>query len=345
MITKISMGIATLIGQVLAVWGRGVLMASLLVFGGIPARTVAQDLTKVRCGVITTASTAALIVGAEKGIFKKYGFDVEVIPIATGVQASQALASNQVDWSGGGIESTIVAWGTRLPFTAYAMYAKGGDAFGLLVRKDADINRFEDLKGKRVAVTNGTALAQALSQVLLSVGLPGNAVQRVNANLSNMGPMLLQGSVDAMVGIEPFLTLAQEQIGDDGKILARMGEYVQGGGFFSIADKWAQAHPDKIQSAVEAMWEAEHYIRHHLDESADIVAKFIKAEPRLVKIAFSYYDFNPIIDDFTLQSAERTVKYLASEGVVSDSIKVESYLDPALRIGRALKTSRPELLQ
>ena len=73
----------------------------------------AQDKVKVRFGMLTTASQAAFYVGTKKGIFAKYGFDVEVLPLATGVQANQALAAGQVDWSGGGVESTVVAWATE----------------------------------------------------------------------------------------------------------------------------------------------------------------------------------------------------------------------------------------
>ena len=72
-----------------------------------------QRRVKVRFGVLTTASQAAFTVGVQAGIFRKHGFDVEVIPLATGAQANQALAADQVDWSGGGIESTVVAWATQ----------------------------------------------------------------------------------------------------------------------------------------------------------------------------------------------------------------------------------------
>lgn len=156
--------------------------------------------TKVRLGVLTTASQAAFTVGVQAGIFRKHGFDVVVTPLATGAQANQALAADQVDWSGGGIESTVVAWATQLPFTAYAMYAKGGDSYGILVRKESHINSPADLRGKTVAVPQGTAPAQGLSQVVLKAGLPADAVKRVNATYGNMGQMLVQGSVDAMVG-------------------------------------------------------------------------------------------------------------------------------------------------
>lgn len=83
--------------------GLGAVAAAgaLIVAGGVAS---AQERVKVRFGILTTASQAAFYVGVKKGIYAKYGFDVEVKSLATGVQANQALAANQVDWSGGGVE-------------------------------------------------------------------------------------------------------------------------------------------------------------------------------------------------------------------------------------------------
>ena len=224
-------------------------IASAATLGSANAQTTAP-LTKVRLGVLTTASQAAFTVGVQAGIFRKHGFDVEVMPLATGAQANQALAADQVDWSGGGIESTVVAWATQLPFTAYAMYAKGGDSYGILVRKESHINSPADLRGKTVAVPQGTAPAQGLSQVVLKAGLPADAVKRVNASYGSMGQMLVQGSVDAMVGLEPFLTLTEDTMQGKASLLMRLGQYVQGGGFFLITNNWAKAHPDRVADAV-----------------------------------------------------------------------------------------------
>ncbi len=35
--------------------------------------------------------------GAKRGLFRKYGFDLEIVPLAAGVHANEALASNQVN--------------------------------------------------------------------------------------------------------------------------------------------------------------------------------------------------------------------------------------------------------
>jgi sulfonate transport system substrate-binding protein len=287
---------------------------------------LAQEKVKVRFGILTTASQAAFYVGAKKGIFEKYGFDVEVKSLATGVQANQALAAGQVDWSGGGVESTVVAWANKLPFKAYSMYAKGGDSYGVLVRKSANINSPADLKGKKVAVPQGTAPAQGLSQLMQQAGLPSDSVNRVNATYGNMGPMLVQGAVDAMIGLEPFLTLTEEKMGGEGKMLMRLGKLVQGGGLFLISNAWAEKNPSKVKDAVAALWESQQWVRKNPKEAAAIQAEFLKVEPRIVEVTFKWLNYDPLIDDFTAASLKTTSQYLAAEKLIPVEVNPDEHL-------------------
>lgn len=305
----------------------------------------AQERVKVRFGILTTASQAAFYVGTKKGIFAKYGFDVEIRPLATGVQANQALAAGQVDWSGGGVESTVVAWTTKLPFKAYSMYAKGGDSYGILVRKDANITSAKDLKGKRVAVPQGTAPAQGLNQLIQEAGLPRDAVQRVNANFGNMGQMLITGGVEAMAGLEPFLTLTEEKMAGQASILLRLGKHVQGGGFFLITDQWAAANPTKVADAVAALWESQQWVRQNPKEAAAIEAEFLKVEARIVEVTFKWLDYHPLIDDFTRQSLQKTADYLATEKLIPTPVKPEEHLVDFGRIVREVKAKHPKFLE
>jgi sulfonate transport system substrate-binding protein len=305
----------------------------------------AQDKIKVKFGILTTASQAAFYVGTKKGIFAKYGFDVEVQPLATGVQANQALAAGQADWSGGGVESTVVAWATNLPFKAYSMYAKGGDSYGILVRKESGIASPKDLKGKKIAVPQGTAPAQGLNQILKEAGLPRDAVARVNANYGNMGQMLISGAVDAMAGLEPFLTLTEEKMEGKGALLLRMGKHVQGGGLFLISDKWAAANPAKVTDAVAALWEAQQWVRQNQKEAAVLEAEYLKVEPRIVEVSFKVLTYDPLIDGFTAQSLQTTADYLAEEKLIPAPVKLEPHLVALNKVTAELKAKRPELLK
>lgn len=305
----------------------------------------AQEKVKVRFGILKTASQTAFYVGTKKGIFEKYGFDVEVQPLSTGVQANQALAAGQVDWSGGGVESTVVAWANKLPFNAYSMYAKGGDSYGVLVRKAANINSPADLKGKRVAVPQGTAPAQGLSQLMQKAGLPRDAVNRVNATYGNMGQMLIQGAVDAMIGLEPFLTLTEEKMAGEGKLLMRLGKVVQGGGFFLIGDAWATKNPTKLKDAVAALWESQQWVRKNPKEAAQIEAEFLKVEPRIVEVTFKWLNYDPLIDDFTAKSLAATAKYLAAEKLTPVEVKPDEHLADFKRIVGEVKAKHSAFLE
>jgi NitT/TauT family transport system substrate-binding protein len=304
----------------------------------------AQERVKVRFGILTTASQAAFYVGTKKGIFAKYGFDIEVQSLATGVQANQALAAGQVDWSGGGVESTVVAWANKLPFKAYSMYASGGDSYGILVRNDANIKTPADLKGKKVAVPQGTAPAQGLSQLIQQAGLPRDAVQRVNANYGNMGQMLIAGSVDAMAGLEPFLSLTEEKMAGQGTILLRLGKVVQGGGLFLITDQWAAANPTRVADAVAALWESQQWVRQNPTEAAAIEAEYLKVEPRIVEVTFKWLKYHPLIDDFTRQSLETTSKYLAAEKLIPVEVDPKQHLADFDRVVAEVKAKHAKLL-
>jgi ABC-type nitrate/sulfonate/bicarbonate transport system substrate-binding protein len=321
------------------------MMASLALAAVAIGTAQAQEKTKVRFGVLTTASQAAFYVGAKKGIFEKYGFDIEVKPLATGVQANQALAANQVDWSGGGVESTVVAWATNLPFKAYSMYAKGGDSYGILVRNDANIRSPQDLKGKRVAVPQGTAPAQGLSQVVQQAGLPSDAVRRVNATYGNMGQMLIQGAVEAMVGLEPFLTLTEEKMEGKSTLMMRLGKVVQGGGFFLITNEWAAANPKKVPDAVAALWESQQWVRKNPKEAAAIEAEFLKVEPRIVEVTFKWLNYDPLLDDFTRKSVDATSTYLASEGLIPKPVEAKEHLAAFDKVVAEVKAKHAKLLE
>ncbi len=320
--------------------GLGMILAASVAVGADEPKPL-----KVRFGIVTTASQAAFTVGVETGIFRKHGFDVEVVTLGTGAQANQALAANQVDWSGGGIESTVVSWATGLPFKAYAMYAKGGDSYGILVRNDANIHTPADLRGKKIAVPQGTAPAAGLDHVIRGAGLPADAIRRVNANYGNMGAMLVQGSVDAIVGLEPFLTITEDLMQGKATVLMRLGKEVQGGGLFLITDAWAKAHADRVDEAVAALWEAQQFVRKSPAEAAKVEAAFLKVDPKFVISAFKWLTYDPVVDEFTRSSLKKTGDYLADEGLIAGKIDVLHHLEAVDRVTTALRAEHPGLLE
>lgn len=160
-----------------------------------------------------------------------------------------------------------------------------------------------------------------------------------------MGQLLVQGAVDAMVGIEPYLTLTQRRLGDNAVMVSRLGAFVQGGGLFFISDSWAASHPDRIEDAVAALWEAEQFVRNNPEQAAAIEAAFIKADPAVVQATFKYLQFDPTIDDFTVRALDGTAHYLLTEKAIPHSVTAKEVLGEAMRIEASLRQKIPQLLQ
>ena len=92
---------------------------------------------------------AILWIGAQQGIFRKHGVDVEVINIRSGPQTMAALASGniQVAYTIPGSVVSAVASGLDVAFFAGIVNKADGDFIG-----SPQIRGAEDLKGKRIGV-------------------------------------------------------------------------------------------------------------------------------------------------------------------------------------------------
>ena len=166
-----------------------------------------------------------------------------------------------------------------------------------------------------------------------------------SSNYSNMGQMLISGAVDAMAGLEPFLTLTEEKMEGKGALLMRLGKYVQGGGLFLISDKWAAANPTKVADAVAALWESQQWVRRNQKEAAAIEAEFLKVEPRIVEVSFKVLTYDPLIDDFTAKSLTATAKYLAAEKLTPTEVKPDEHLVDFKRVVNEVKAKHGAFLK
>ena len=87
----------------------GLVLLSALSCGILPQAAHAQELTKIRYGVTASVAHLPVVVASETGLFRKYGFDVEVIHIRGGALITMTIMSSSVQFSGAGAESVVAA--------------------------------------------------------------------------------------------------------------------------------------------------------------------------------------------------------------------------------------------
>ena len=139
---------------------RGMAVLALAVLGLASGVGGAQPAPKIRLGALKLTSSAVLFIGMEKGYFKEFGVEPELVYFQAAQPIAVALASGDIDVGATGLTAglyNIVAGGVRIWIVA----DKGREwpdhtLTSLVVRRDlydAGVRTLRELKGKKIGVT------------------------------------------------------------------------------------------------------------------------------------------------------------------------------------------------
>jgi NitT/TauT family transport system substrate-binding protein len=169
---------------------------------------------KVKVAYVPIMKFATMYVAGQRGLFKKYGLDVDFERVKSGTEAIAFLTQGSVDV--GGIAIVTSLWNSWNRGLGIRIIAPGGlEPFTnsptmLLVRKalqqEGKVKTVADLKGKRVAAAGGPGsggeyqVTKALERAKLTI----RDVELINVANADMPAALERGSVDAALAGSPY---------------------------------------------------------------------------------------------------------------------------------------------
>lgn len=240
-------------------------------------------------GTINIASStwtgyAPLYVATARNIWSKHGLTVNFTDVEDPVERLNALKANRLQ----GMASTVDAFARAqsqgvsaveiLPIDA----SVGGD--GILAKNS--IQSVQDLKGKTVAVNQGSVSEWFLGQVLKKNGMSLSDVNEANMTSGNAGAAFVAGRVDVAVTWEPWLSRAAKTT--FGKVLVSSKQYPD-----LIMDSFAfrkdfiQKYPGTVSDFVKAYYEAYDYMQSSPDAANALVGTAVKESPSDVQADLS----------------------------------------------------------
>jgi sulfonate transport system substrate-binding protein len=152
----------------------------------------------------------------EKGLlekeFAKDGIGVRWVQTLGSNKALEFLNAGSIDFGSTAGSAALVSKINGNPIKSIYVYSRP-EWTALVTRKDTSINKIEDLKGKRVAVTRGTDPHIFLVRALLSVGLSEKDISEVLLQHPDGKVALIRGDVDAWAGLDPMMAQAQSEDG------------------------------------------------------------------------------------------------------------------------------------
>jgi sulfonate transport system substrate-binding protein len=139
--------------------------------------------------------------------FAKDGIQIRWVQTLGSNKALEFLNAGSIDFGSTAGSAALVSKINGNPIKSIYVYSQP-EWTALVTRKDTTINKIEDLKGKRVAVTRGTDPHIFLVRALQSVGLTEKDITPVLLQHPDGKTALIRGDVDAWAGLDPMMAQA-----------------------------------------------------------------------------------------------------------------------------------------
>jgi NitT/TauT family transport system substrate-binding protein len=174
----------------------------------------------VQIGVLNILGEAGIYIAAERGYFAEEGLIPELVSFDNTTRIVPALATGQIDVTGGGFSPNLVnavQRGINLKLISSIQSSQPGRSTGgMLVRKplvdSGQVRDWSDLRGLRVAIPGLSGLGGYIVERALDLGgLSLSDVELIELPFPDMIPAFGNGNIDAAHSAEPLTTLAVDR--------------------------------------------------------------------------------------------------------------------------------------
>jgi sulfonate transport system substrate-binding protein len=220
----------------------------------------------------------------EKGLlekeFEKDGVGIRWVQTLGSNKALEFLNAGSIDFGSTAGAAALIGRINGNPIKSIYVYSRP-EWTALVTRKDTSINKIEDLKGRRVAVTRGTDPHIFLVRALRSVGLSEREITPVLLQHPDGKTALIRGDVDAWAGLDPMM--AQAQVEDGARLFYRSKE-ANTWGILNASDDFLKQYPDVTRRVIAVYEEARKYCLAHYDDEKRVFMAVTKLPGEVVDI-------------------------------------------------------------
>ncbi|QPZ38004.1 aliphatic sulfonate ABC transporter substrate-binding protein [Paramicrobacterium chengjingii] len=224
--------------------------------------------------------TSLLAIAKDQGLWEKNGVNITTTPFTNGPLQIQALGTGDLDF---GYIGPGAFW---LPASGQAKLVSMntlGQADRVVAQEG--IESMEDLRGKTVAVPEGTSGDMILTLALEKAGMTKDDIKVVNMEPSAIVSALASKKVDGAGFWYPALATVKEQV--PGLVeLAENKDFEDTIAFptaFVAGNDVVEKEKEKLDRVLKVLREAIDYRANNVDESIQLTADFSALDPEQVK--------------------------------------------------------------
>ena len=299
-----------------------------------PAKKFTGPMEKITVGVEKSLLPALVWIAEDNGYFTENGVEATIKEYDSGRAALKAM----LDEGGlaspkpgeGGLDMVTVAQTPvmfnsfdRSDFAIVSAIVSSYNEITVLARRDRGITKPGDLRGKKVGMTKGSSGQYFLDLFLSNNNLQLSEVEKVDLPTSQLVSNLTTGSVDAISTWNPHLYNAQKVLGGE-SIIFPTRKILRVDFYFVPNKNFLQNHSEAITRFLQALTQAETFIKEDKDEAVSIVSKRLGLDSAFVVSVWDDYQFGLFLDQTIIQTLEEEAAW-AIQNKLTDKTEVPDY--------------------
>lgn len=285
----------------------------------VPAETI-------RVGLPLQPSSALLIIALERGEFAARGLQPEVTEFPSGKRALQeGLLAGKLDLTTCSDVPTVLAAFAPNPFRIAATVFQDGNVNRVVADRRKGITTPADLKGKHVATQRASAVHYFLHVFLVDNGLAESDLSLSFLKAEELAPALAAGTIDAFSMREPYISQAQEALGDAAVVFEPLMSFTQYE-LLLVTSPMATEQPTRVTQALAALIAAEDFARRQPQEAIALVAHRLGVAPDMIAASWAGPRLRVSLRQGLLLQLEHVAEW-ALQQRLTDSGSIPDFLD------------------
>jgi len=305
-----------------------------LMFAGITSSVAVDKL------VICHASPAFALVPLAKmqGYFAAEGLDVETRIMPSGFQALQAMLKGECALSTPATPPVSYQSLRRNDFRILASLASSGNFNRIIVRSDRGIRTPSDLRGRRIAVPEGTSAHYFLDTYLIAHGMTPGEVTKHYLPANEVSESFRRGEVDAAALWDPYILKLAKAFGDKAQVLTEPGLVVDPF-LLVVRNDTLQKQPAAVRGVMRALIRAEAFARDHSGQAKALIARVYGLSRQEVDSVWSLQDYQISLHQPLLLILESVARWQIRQMPATNRPQLPNFLE--LLHPAALKEVKP----
>jgi ABC-type nitrate/sulfonate/bicarbonate transport system substrate-binding protein len=243
---------------------------------GLGAARPAFALETIRQGYQTNIWGMPTYYLLKSGLLEKAGIKVEEFAVPSGNLTMQQMVARQVDMGTYAGPSFIIGH-DKGGLVAIAQIEYVGKTAQIVTRKDLNLTKVSELKGRKVANQTGSSVGNIFMDVIApQAGLKKGDFQEVRMNVNDMVAALAAKTVDAMVNVEPYNAIAvAEGIGTSIMDLSSVDKMPV---FMAATPDFVDKNPDTVVAYLKCWREVARDFKDNPGKVADVIYAFFTSK-------------------------------------------------------------------